>query len=132
MTPPPSRARRWVARLLVLPWAYCATALALFLGAQVVPEGAAPGWAISAGWFALGGLFFPPAILASVWGREELGARWLQADAALLGLGLLVGATQIGPPTGPSVVLGAALVSILVAPPLLAARLFLKAAAADG
>ena len=80
---------RWIARLVSIPWAYCALGLVWFVAGVASEE-----WmplalnitiVFTAFWLTLGA-----AVLAGVWGMESFGGKVLLADGVLILLWVLV------------------------------------------
>ena len=104
---------RWIARLVSIPWAYCALGLVWFVAGVASEE-----WmplalnitiVFTAFWLTLGA-----AVLAGVWGMESFGGKVLLADGVLILLWVLVTPQLPG---------GA---FILMIPPVLSGALFLE------
>ena len=109
----PILAMRWIARLVSIPWAYCALGLVWFVAGVGLEEGMPLALNIGIVFTAFL-LTLGAAILAGVWGMEAFGGKVLLADGALILVWVLV------TPQLP----GAAL--ILMVPPVLSGVLFLE------
>ena len=104
---------RWIARLVSIPWAYCALGLVWFVAGVASEEWMPLALNITIVFTAFL-LTLGAAILAGVWGVEAFGGKVLLADGALILVWVLV------TPQLP----GAAI--ILIVPPVLSGVLFLE------
>jgi hypothetical protein len=104
---------RWIARLVSIPWAYCALGLVWFVAGVGLEEGMPLALNITIVFIA-SLLTLGAAILAGVWGMESLGGKVLLGDGGLILVWVLV------TPQLP----GAAI--ILMIPPILSGALFLE------
>ena len=104
---------RWMARIVSIPWAYCALGLVWFVAGVGLEEGMPLALNITIV-FTAGLLTVGTVILAGVWGIEWFGGTMLLADGGLILLWVLV------TPQLP----GGAL--ILMIPPVLSGVLFLE------
>ena len=104
---------RWTARLVSIPWAYCALGLAWFVAGNGYEEGMSLGLYITIVFIAFV-LSVGATIIAAVWGMEVLGGTILLADFVLIMICFAV-----------SPQLPAGLLFILLLPPLSAGALFL-------
>jgi hypothetical protein len=105
---------RWIARLVSIPWAYCALGLAWFIAGYGIEEGKLSD--LAAGIIILTAflLTLGSVILAGVWGKEGLGGSVLLADCVLIFI------CFVASPHSPW-----QLFPVVILPPLLAGGLFL-------
>ncbi len=107
-------AMRWVARIVSIPWAYCALGLVWFVAGYGIEEGRLSELTAGIIIFTAFLLTLGASILAAVWGKEVFGGWALLADALLIFVWFVV------TPQLPGVAF-----LILLFPPLLAGSLFL-------
>jgi len=105
---------RWIARLVSIPWSYCALGLVWFVAGYGIEEGRLSEITADIIIFTAFLLTLGAAIIAGVWSMEIIGGIVLLADSLLVFIWFAV-APQL--PAG--------LFFILVLPPLLAGWLFL-------
>lgn len=120
----PVKSMRWVARLLSIPWAFWAAFWTLFALVNLSSEGFFSSAITAIILTVTLPLFFGAAIIASVWGKEELGGVLLLADGALILAGIVVAAFLTGEPLRFLIILGSLGFITMVLPPLLAGYLF--------
>lgn len=104
---------RWIARLISIPWAYCALGLVWFVAGYGYEEGMLLGLYIIIVFIAFL-LTLGAAIIAGVWSMEFLGGKVLLADSLLIFIWFAVTPQLPG-----------GLLLVLILPPLLAGWLFL-------
>ncbi|MEE4239462.1 MAG: hypothetical protein V2I51_22305 [Anderseniella sp.] len=83
-------ALRWIARLVSIPWAYCALGLAWWVAAYGLEEGKLSPMAVRIIVCIVCLLTLGAAILAGVWLMESFGGKVLLADGALIFVWVLV------------------------------------------
>lgn len=105
---------RWIARLVAIPWAYCALGLAWFIAGYGLEEGKLSPMAVRIIVFIVFLLTLGAAIIAGVWGMEAFGGKVLLVDGGLILVWVLV------TPQLP----GAALILMIL--PVLSGALFLE------
>ena len=105
---------RWIARLVSIPWAYCALGLVWFVAGYGIEEGKLSEMAADIIIFTAFLLTLGVAIIAGVWAMETIGGTVLLADSLLVFIWFAVTPQLPG-----------GLFFVLVLPPLLAGALFL-------